>query len=51
MYSEHVRYVEQLRRFRAEFPAEQLLVLIYDDYRRDNKEALRHGDALPGGRP
>jgi len=41
MYSEHVRYVEQLRRFHAEFPAEQVLVLIYDDYRRDNVEAVR----------
>jgi hypothetical protein len=41
MYSEHVRYVEQLRRFHAEFPAEQVLVLIYDDYRRDNLEAVR----------
>jgi Sulfotransferase family len=41
MYSEHVRYVEQLRRFHAEFPAEHILVLIYDDYRADNVEAVR----------
>jgi hypothetical protein len=30
-----------LRRYRAEFPAEHVLVLIYDDYRRDNEAALR----------
>jgi hypothetical protein len=41
LYSEHVRYVEQLRRFHAEFPAEHVLVLIYDDYRRDNDATLR----------
>jgi hypothetical protein len=41
MYSEHVRYVEQLRRFHAEFPAEQVLVLIYDDYRRENEQTAR----------
>jgi hypothetical protein len=36
LYSEQVRYVEQLRRYRDAFPAEQVLVLIYDDYRADN---------------
>jgi sulfotransferase family protein len=41
MYAEHVRYVEQLRRFHAEFPAEQVLVLIYDDYRRQNIDSVR----------
>ncbi|HYB23589.1 MAG TPA: sulfotransferase [Solirubrobacteraceae bacterium] len=41
LYSEHVRYVEQLRRFHAEFPREHVLVLIYDDYRRDNQGTLR----------
>src|SRR5665213_738712 len=29
-YSDHVRYVEQLERYSALFPAEQMLVLIYD---------------------
>src|ERR1700722_15376404 len=29
-YSDHVRYVEQLQRYREVFAAEQLLVLIYD---------------------
>jgi hypothetical protein len=36
IYSEHVRYVEQLRSFHAQFPREQVLVLIYDDFRADN---------------
>jgi Sulfotransferase family len=40
-YSDHVRYVEQLRRFEAHFPTEHMLVLIYDDYRRDNEATLR----------
>ncbi len=41
LYSEHVRYVEQLRRYESVFPAEQLLVLIYDDFRADNEAAIR----------
>jgi Sulfotransferase family len=41
MYSEHVRYVEQLRRFHAQFPAEQVLVLIYDEYLRENEQTVR----------
>ncbi|MFI5003966.1 MAG: sulfotransferase family protein [Solirubrobacterales bacterium] len=41
MYSEHVQYVEQLRRYRARFPAEQVLVLIYDDFRSDNEATVR----------
>jgi hypothetical protein len=40
-YSDHVRYVEQLRRFHAVFPPEQVLVLIYDDFRRDNEATVR----------
>ncbi len=40
-YSEHVRYVEQLRRYHTLFPQEQVLVLIYDDYRRDNEATVR----------
>jgi hypothetical protein len=35
-YSEHVRYVEQLQRYRAAFAQEQMLVLIYDDFRAEN---------------
>lgn len=40
-YSDHVRYAEQLRRYHALFPREQVLVLIYDDFRRDNAQTLR----------
>jgi hypothetical protein len=40
-YSDHVDYVAQLQRFEAAFPREQLLVLIYDDFRADNAETVR----------
>jgi hypothetical protein len=40
-YSDHVRYVEQLRRYHAEFSPEQVLVLIYEDFRRDNERTVR----------
>jgi hypothetical protein len=41
MYSDRVRYVEQLRRYHAVFPPEQVLVLIYDDFRADNEGTVR----------
>jgi Sulfotransferase family len=41
LYSDHVRYVEQLRRYRGVLPSEQILVLIYDDFRRDNEATVR----------
>ena len=41
LYSEHVRYVEQLRRYQAVFPSEQVLILIYDDFRADNERVVR----------
>jgi hypothetical protein len=41
LYSEQVRYVAQLRRYHAVFPAEQVLVLIYDDFRLDNEATVR----------
>ncbi len=41
MYSEHVRYVEQLRRYHELFAREQVLVLIYDDFRADNEATVR----------
>jgi Sulfotransferase family len=41
MYSENVNYVEQLRRFHQVFPREQVLVLIYDDFRADNLAGVR----------
>jgi len=40
-YSEHVRYMEQLRRYHARFSPEQVLVLIYDDFAQDNQATLR----------
>jgi hypothetical protein len=40
-YSDHVRYVDQLRRYYDTFPSEQVLVLIYDDFRRDNAATVR----------
>jgi hypothetical protein len=41
MYSELIRYVEQLRRYHAVFAPEQVLVLIYDDFRADNEGTVR----------
>ncbi len=41
LYSDIVRYVEQLRRYHAVFAPEQVLVLIYDDFRADNEGTVR----------
>jgi hypothetical protein len=41
LYSERVRYVEQLRRFHDVFARENVLVLIYDDFRADNEGTVR----------
>ncbi|HUA74445.1 MAG TPA: sulfotransferase [Solirubrobacteraceae bacterium] len=41
MYSDHVRYAEQLRRYHEAFGPEQVLVLIYDDFRADNERTVR----------
>jgi hypothetical protein len=38
---ERVGYVEQLRRFHTVFPREQVLVLIYEDFRADNEGTVR----------
>jgi len=40
VYSEHVRYVEQLRRYHAAFGRERVLVLIYEDFRADNARTI-----------
>ncbi len=40
-YSDHVRYVEQLRRYQAVFAPEQVLVLIYDDFRATTPPTVR----------
>jgi len=41
MYSQHVRYVDQLRSYHDCFGRERVLVLIYDDFRRENEGAVR----------
>ncbi len=41
IYSDRVRYVEQLERYHAVFSPEQILVLIYDDFRADNEGTVR----------
>jgi Sulfotransferase domain len=41
LYSEHVRYAEQLTRYRDAFSREQMLVLAYDDFRDDNDATVR----------
>jgi hypothetical protein len=41
IYSDRVRYVEQLRRYHAVFPREQVLVLVYDDFLADNEGTVR----------
>ncbi|HTQ68946.1 MAG TPA: sulfotransferase [Solirubrobacteraceae bacterium] len=40
IYSDRVRYVEQLGRYHEHFSPEQVLVLIYDDFRDDNAATL-----------
>ncbi len=40
-YSDHVRYVDQLRRHHAHFPRERVLVLIYEDFHGDNDATVR----------
>jgi hypothetical protein len=40
-YSERVRYIEQVRRYHDAFPADQVLVLIYEEFRRDNEATVR----------
>ena len=41
LYSQHLHYVEQLRRYHAVFPPEQVLALIYDDFLEDNEATVR----------
>jgi len=41
LYSNHVRYGEQLRTYEAAFGRERLLVLIYEEFRRDNEATVR----------
>jgi hypothetical protein len=41
LYSEHVRYAEQLRRYHEAFGRDRVLVLVYEDFRADNEAAVR----------
>ena len=41
LYSNHIRYVEQLQTYEAVFPREHILVLIYEDFRSDNEATVR----------
>jgi Sulfotransferase family len=41
LYSERVRYTEQLRRYHDVFASEQVLILIYEEFRRDNEATVR----------
>ena len=41
LYSDQVRYVDQLRRYEERFAPEQIMVIIYDDFRRDNAATVR----------
>jgi hypothetical protein len=41
LYSDHVRYVEQLRRYHDRFGRAQVLVLIYEEFRADNEATVR----------
>jgi hypothetical protein len=41
LYSDHICYVEHLRRYHAVFPASQVKVLTYDEFRADNVQTVR----------
>jgi hypothetical protein len=41
LYMDHVKYVEQLRRYEAVFARGQILTLIYEDFRADNEAVVR----------
>ncbi|HLM86870.1 MAG TPA: sulfotransferase [Solirubrobacteraceae bacterium] len=41
LYSQRVRYVEQLRRYEQALGREQMLVLVYDDFRAENEGTVR----------
>jgi hypothetical protein len=40
-YADHVRYVDQLSRYHERFPSQNVLTLIYDDFRQDNQATIR----------
>jgi Sulfotransferase family len=40
-FTDQVHYVEQLRRYNAVFSNDQVLVIVYDDFRADNEATVR----------
>lgn len=40
-YSERIKYAEQLERFLAFFPRQQISVFLYEDFRKDNAATVR----------
>jgi Sulfotransferase domain len=40
-YADYVQYVEQVKRYHELFGTERVLVLIYEDFRRDNEATVR----------
>jgi hypothetical protein len=55
LYSDHVRYVDQLRRYHDALSREQVLVLVFEEFKRDNQgtlaRVLRFLDVDDGYRP
>ena len=41
LYSDHLTYVHQLRRYLDAFSTDQILILIYDDFRNNNQATIR----------
>jgi hypothetical protein len=51
LYSDHIRYAEQLRRFIDTLGAERVLALVYDDFRADNEATLERVQSFLGVAP
>jgi hypothetical protein len=41
LYRQRANYLEQIQRYHAVFPREQVLVLVYEEFRRDNLATVR----------
>jgi hypothetical protein len=48
LYSERVHYAEQLRRYHEAFGQDRVLVLIYEEFRRDNEATVRRVERFLG---
>jgi hypothetical protein len=40
-YADHVRYVEQLQRYGSRFASDRMMVVVYEDFHRDNEATVR----------